>query len=168
MALSIEKIKEIRERDKQSLNNIFNDAETIKAQAMDKIRKEHNALMEQIQSLMDEKAEILRSPMSKIELMEIVKEELKKCREEALSILRAHLESCHKGHSTPFSALAIKWEFSEEKAYRLLWLFINEKDIKALVDSLPEIGIPAIERDTKISCIDEKIATLTATINKTQ
>jgi len=165
MALSDEKIKEIREMDRGNLKSFISDAETIRAQALDKIEKEHRDLVEKIQALMDEKGDILRAPMSKAELLEYAKEELKKCRDTVLSLLRTHLEACGKGQDIPFNELAMKYMFSENKAFRLPWLILTDKDIKGLVDGLPEIGITVAERDVKIAAIDEQIAELTAKLN---
>jgi hypothetical protein len=106
--------------------------------------------------------------MSKAELFEHAKDELKKCRASAMSFLTTHLEDCQKGHSTPFGELAMKFMFPEDKAYRLLWLFLPEKDVKSIVDGFNEIGIPAADRDAKIAAIDEQIAELTAQLNNGQ
>jgi hypothetical protein len=168
MALSVVKIKEIRAVDKDNLKNFINNAETIKGQALDKIEKKYQGLVENIKGLMDEKEAILRAPMSKAELLEHARNELNKNRVEVIALLATHLEGCQKGHDTPFGERAMRWMFAEDKAYRLLWLFLTEKDIKAIVDGFNEIGIPAAERDAKIAAIDDQIGKLTVKQNNGQ
>lgn len=168
MILSDGKIKEIRAVDKDNLKNFINNSGTIKGQALDKIEKKHRALMDNIKGLMDEKEAILRAPMSKAELLAHAKDELNKCRVEAIALLATHLEGCQKGHDTPFGERAMRWMFAEDKAYRLLWLFLTEKDIKAIVEGFNEIGTPAAERDAKIAAIDDQIGKLTAKQNNGQ
>lgn len=169
MALSDKTIKEIRGADKDNLKKFLNDSETIKAQSLDTIEKKHRGLAEKIQGLMDEKEALLRAPMSKAELLEHAKDELNKCRAEATSFLAKHLEDCQKGHASPFNELAMKFIFADnEKAYRLLWLFLLEKDIKPIIDGFNEIGIPAAERDAKVTAIDNQIGKLTAKLNNIQ
>ena len=166
MALSDKEIKEIRVVDRNKLNNILNISETIKGQTITTIEKKHRGLVENIKALMDEKESLLRAPMSKAELLEHAKDELNKCRAEATSFLAKHLEDCQKGHTSPFGEIAMKFIFADnDKAYRLLWLFLLEKDITPIIDGFNEIGIPAAERDAKVTAINDQIEKLTAKLN---
>jgi hypothetical protein len=168
MILSGDKVKEIRAGDKNNLKKFTDNAKTIRAQALDKVEKEHRGLMEKIKALMDEKEAFLRAPMSKAELLNHAKDELQKCRAAAISLLATHLEDCQKGHSAPFYELAMRSMFAEDKAYRLLWLFLSEKDVETIVKGFDEIGIPAAERDAKIAAIDAQIGKLTAKLHNGQ
>jgi ElaB/YqjD/DUF883 family membrane-anchored ribosome-binding protein len=168
MILTGDKVKEIRAGDRDNLKKFTDNAKTIKQQALDKIEEEHRGLMEKIKALMDEKEELLRAPMSKAELLTHAKDELNKCRAQAFSLLTKHLGDCQKGHSAPFYEIAMKGMFAEDKAYRLLWLFLSEKDIETIIKGFEEIGIPAAERDAKIAAIDARIGKLTAKLNNNQ
>jgi hypothetical protein len=160
-----EEIKRIRAVDQETLKTFMRKADTLKGQELDKLAKEYDEIRAKVQSLMDEKGDVLRSPMSKAELLEYAKGRLNTVQRDAISFLKGHLNACLLGHSMPFYELAMKDMFGEEKAYRLLWLFLQEKDIEPIVDSLEEVGLSAAERTVKIKQIDSEIAALTSKLN---
>ncbi len=166
MNLNNDDIQEIRQKDMQHLSDVLRKSDDIKGNFLDEIEKEHDGYISQIKGLIEEKENLLRSPSSKPELTALAKENLRKCKAEIYQIIKQHLVDCQTGHSSPFYQLAMKNMFAEDKSYRLLWLFLQDQDIDAIIADIEEIGIPSDERDRKISDINKQIEKLSAKLTK--
>jgi len=82
-----------------------------------------------------------------------------------VAFLEKHLKNCQEGHDTPFNATAMRFQFSEDKAWRIVHLFISEELIDKMVSGLEEIGMPKAERDARILAIDQELEELRKSID---
>ncbi len=165
MILNNENIKKIREDDKNMVRNITNKVREKSEQVLDEWNKKKQNIIDRLEVISDEKSALLRAPKTKDHLLKYVLESFRKEREKVVhDFLRKHLEDCHKGNILPFDLYAMRNMFAEDKAYRIIYLFLSEKEIASIVDSLEEIGIPDSERSKKLEELDKEIKKIEATL----
>ena len=164
-----EQRRDIQKQARDKAKDLHNKVETIQEVKGDKLRERYQLIKEQVEKLTDEKNELFSLPISRAELLELAKNEYKKNREEFAmqGLLREHLAGCQGNRCYPFDpAVARIGLLKESNVWRLLYLVFTEKDIEEMVDTLPDIGISADEREKRIKEIDKQIEKLSSQVEK--
>lgn len=154
--------------DRDALVDAQRKVNKIKAKKAQELQDRLDSIMAEIKSLQDQKHELVRTPVQKKEFLKIVKDRLEEERAAALEeILLDHLGQSQKQNIPPLQASGIKLTVMAEKnLWRLFFLGLTEKDLKALVGKLPDIGISANDREIQLAEIDSRIAELSLAIEE--
>ncbi len=109
--------------------------------------------------LQEEEILLAKMPVQRKEFLEIAKDQLADMRADALGeMLLPHLQECQENNTPPLQPSALKLTVMAEKnLWRLFYIGLTEKDLKKLVNSLPDIGISDKERVDKLAEVTAKI-----------
>lgn len=137
--------------------------ESVKGRRLGEIEDRFNAIRTRIKELHDEAHEAMKLPVTKKELLESAKAQLRSGREQAIGkYIMDQLKAGQAKYAIPFSQVSARHEFREKlNIWQLFFLAASEKDIESAVESLEEIGVPAEERENKIQAINKEIQRLT-------
>jgi len=167
MRFSNEEMRNVKMGDEQALQKVSKDVETIKSIKIEEIERRYNEIAAKIKALQDEKHELMRAPMTKEELLDLAKNNLRGRKESVLrDILAAHLKDCQTARAFPFDPSIFRRTFDEVKGWRLAYFAISEADVEEAVNQLEAVGIPEAERTAKIEKIDKDIAELSSLAEK--
>lgn len=117
----------------------------------------------QIDDLIDQKHELLRSARTREDMRELAKQQLRKLRHENLveGWLLPHLKTVQASGSFPLEIPQMKLHLmSEFESWRAGYGIITEEDIDWACDMLPEIGLTQEEKTQKVKEIEQQIAAL--------
>lgn len=164
----VDALQTIVSEDRNALVDTQRKINEIKAKKAQELQDRLDSIMAEIKSLQEQKHELVRMPVQKKEFLKIVKDRLEQERAAALEeMLLDHLEQSQKQNTSPLQASGIKLTVMAEKnLWRLFFLGLTEKDLKTLVNKLPDIGISANDRVFKIAEIDSRIAELSQAIEE--
>jgi chaperonin cofactor prefoldin len=125
----------------------------------DKIRRQYEQIEEEIKSLQDEKQRFFEMAITKEEVLKIAKDQLRQGREHFIDhLLSDHLKGCQDRNALPFKDSTLRIHLlSPERAWKLFYFAVSEKDLEKAVELLPDIGTPASEREAAIEKINAKI-----------
>lgn len=163
-----EEFFKIDEEDTRKLVEFGRIADEIKQIQLDKIQKRYDDIKAKIKQLQDEKHELLRAPLTKKDLLEIVKAELHKQRKDYAikEVLKPYLEGCQTRYGQPFSQLSLKLAFDPDKCWKLAYFCFSDEDIEEAVALLDDIGIARADQEAKVKEIDKEISRLEKLIEK--
>lgn len=149
------------ERDKNQgiLKDSIRTRDEIIERKTDKIRKQYEQIEAEIKALQEKKQRFFEMPITKEELLKNAKDQLKQHREFFIErLISDHLKMCQDRNSLPFTNINMKVRLMDaDNAWKLFYFAVSEKDIERAVDLLPEIGMPAEEREAAIAKINKKI-----------
>jgi DNA repair exonuclease SbcCD ATPase subunit len=164
-----DKTRRIEERDKnrEVLKETLKAKDEIIARKLDRIQKTYDNLEGQIRDLQEQKSRYLEGAMTKEETLQVAREALEQGRKDVLQHIIRYIETYRQRGATPFRQSDVSVHlYPAEKAYRLFYFAISDKDIEEAVSALDEGGMPASEREAKIAEIEEKIQDLRRQIEK--
>jgi hypothetical protein len=159
-------IEAIRDADHLNRVKLNNRATTLRSRLLDNLEKEHNALREKIDKLIEKKGDVLRGPASKADFVLATKEQWKNERQYIKDFLITHMADCQQRSEEPFSAAFAKHLLEGINGRYLFFYIIDEKDIDDMAASLPEIGLSAKQKEKRIKELDEEINQLAAQLPK--
>jgi hypothetical protein len=164
-------IKEIIQADRERLAGIASQVQDLKSVEIDRIDKQYSDIEGRVKQLQDEKHELLRAPITKSELLEKALASFQRQRKAVImdDYLLRYLQSCqNSGAHDPFSQVEARLAFGPDQAWKLFYLCLTEDDIRIGVEQLPEIGMTAQQRESKIKAVDDEIQRLAASLTDTQ
>jgi len=166
--LKQEEIQKIREEDQKKIAKISGMADDIVTQRVDMIRERARSLKDELQSKIDKKHELLRSPITKAEVLEMCLAGLRENREKYFfEGILSHLKDVQIQRAAPLRPEDFRvHQFAIEQLWKLAYSVISEEDLKKAVKMLPDIGISCAERDKEIARLDGEIAALEDQIEK--
>jgi len=153
--------------DGETLRKMDKGIKALKAARAAEIESLGNEKLAKIKALQAEKNELLRSPITKKELLAVAKKNLREYKENfRRSPLADHLRQCQTARKIPLGEDIYRHILSEKFGNRYALLAISEQDIEAAVNQLEDIGVPEAERKAKIEKINKEIAELSSEIEK--
>jgi len=167
--LKLEEVRAMRLEDQKKTAKISGMANDIVTQKIEAIREKGKNLKNHLQELIDKKHELLRSPITKAEVLAMAKDALKENRRKWFfdGILVDHLKDVQAQRAVPMRPEDFRvHHFAIEQLWRLAYCVITEKDLEEAVKMLPDIGISCSERDKEIARLDMEIATLESRIEQ--
>ena len=131
----------------------------IKQQRAEELQTRLDALLAKMKSLQEEELALCKMPIQRKEFLELAKDQLRDMRTDALGeMLLPHLQECQENNTTPLQPSALKLTVMAEKnLWRLFYVGLTEKDLKKLVNSLPDIGISDFDRNDRLAGVTAEI-----------
>ena len=131
----------------------------IKQQRAEELQTRLDALLAKMKSLQEEELVLAKMPVQRKEFLEIAKDQLRDMRTDALGeMLLPHLQECQENNTPPLQPAALKLTVMAEKnLWRLFYVGLTEKDLKKLVNSLPDIGISDFDRNDRLAGVTAEI-----------
>lgn len=167
--LNQEELQKVYDKDGEKKKNINATADDFASKAINAIQKKVQQIKNKIIELIEKKRELLGLPLTKAETLEMAKTALRENRQLYLDeLLAKHLSDCQTQNvDAPLSPRSISISyFGRDDYWKLIYGIITEESLEKAAKMLPDIGLPAAERDAKIKKIDEEIATLESQIEK--
>ena len=162
----IQKILEEDERKKKGINAI---TDNFASKITGAIQKRVQQIKDKLIELLEKKKELLRLPLTKTETLEMAKSALRENRRLYLDeFLAKHLSDCQTQNvDAPLSPRSFSiGYFGRDDYWKLIYGIITEKSLEKAAETLPDIGLPAAEREAKTKKIDDEIAALESQIEK--
>lgn len=123
----------------------------------------------QIEGLVQEKNEVDRSPLTKEELLSVCKKTLREGLTEHFlnELLVSHLKDVQIRRLEFLHPSLLSTYFATDRNLQK-WFFaiLTEELLAKAIQSLPDIGIPAKDRERKVADLEKKISDLEAQIEK--
>jgi len=121
----------------------------------------------QIRALQDERTAIIFGATAKKDFLAKTLEIVHARKQEALNkLLFAPLSVSKENNFLPLMhAMSGRSTFKESDLWDLFFLSIDDKDIKAVIEQMPETGLTMAERQTRIDEINAEIEKLTGSLN---
>ena len=162
MIINHEERTKIRDKDREILKAANRDRDEIIARKLDEIQTQYEKIEKQMQELKDQKSELLSGPITRGEILENAKAVLKMERKDLInSFLGKHLRECQLANAMPFNSARMGVHLiPPERAWKLFFFAVDEKDLEEAAAGLPDIGMSIKEREAKISEIDKEISRL--------
>jgi phage-related minor tail protein len=165
--LKPEEIEKEMNKDRNRGKGIGVMADALMSKTKETIQKKVEQFKKKINELIDKKYDLLQSPFSKAEILEMAKEALREGKKQLFDeFLVKHMRDCQNRQDLIFLDRSLGNYFDQHRAWKLIHLIITEKDLEKAAEMLPDIGISESERNAQIKALDTEIAALEAQIEK--
>lgn len=155
-------IDKIQLEDVKRLDRIRTTADDVARSKMVAIQEKAEELKGKIKALVDKKGAIIRAPRCKAETIALAKEALREGRKQWFfeGILLKNLKDFQNQADHFMSEISMKYLLGSDKAWKIAYWIITDKDIENAAGMLPDIGLSVVERDAQMKAIDKEIAEL--------
>ena len=164
--LNNKEMQAMRKTDQELLQNLGKKADSIQSRRVDEIEKRFTDIKTSIERLIEEKGDVMCGPSTREEVLAKAKRELEDGKRFVKAALAKHLYDCQQRSSDPFTISFCEFYFGATQAWKLFFYALDEKDIEEAVSALPNIGIPAKQKEKRMKEIDSEITRLSETLTE--
>jgi hypothetical protein len=169
--LSHEEIEKIRRSDFDKMDKFSKTADNIATKKTSAMQENIKNLKKKYSELIDEKAELFRSPLTIAETLKLAKDALRKARRKWFfeERLVSHIKAVQMRQSLPFDPLHLRllFDFNPDEIWKLALWIISEGDLEEAAKMLPpDVGMTSEEMNEKIKKIDKEIEGIESQIEK--
>lgn len=159
-------LQEIVGENRDTLLEVQRRVNELKAKKVQELQDRLDASLAEVKALQEERLTLVKMPVQKKEFLKTAKKRLREMRSEALEgILMDHLAQSQEQNTVPLQSSSIKLTVMADKnLWRLFFISLTDKDLEILVDKLPNIGISAKDRESRLAEIDKRILKLSSAL----
>jgi hypothetical protein len=154
--------------DQTRLDELTMKAATKAKDQASEIEKKVGDLRGKIELLLHARGEVLAAPITKAEALERAVKSLRSNRANFFEpVMQKALEAFQLGKGDFFEPAGLRLQVASDlRLGQLVYALFSESDLEKAANALPALGMPAKEREKKISAIDQEIQKIEAEVEK--